>query len=225
MSSYVKTAVLAGSTGLVGSHLLRRLLADPGYGRIYALTRKALPVQHPKLTAVAASLETLPEALSDLRADDWFCAIGTTIKLAGSQEAFRRVDYDYPLAMGRQAAASGAKQFLLVSSIGASAESSVFYSRVKGETERDLAGLGLPRLHVFRPSVLLGDRTERRRGESAAIAVMKVFNPLVGGPLAKYRAVHADDVAAAMIRAAHEGGGNGVHVYDGKKLKGNGKNG
>ena len=220
MSSMVKTAFLAGATGLVGAHLLRRLLADPRYGRVIALTRKALPVQHPKLTATAVTLETLPGALADVRGDDWYCALGTTIKRAGSQEAFRRVDYDYPMALGRQAAATGAKQYLLVSAIGASAKSSIFYSRVKGELERDLAALGLPKLHVFRPALLLGDREEHRRGESVATVLMKAANPLIGGPLAKYKAVRADDVAASMIREAHGSSGLGVHVDDGKKLQG-----
>ncbi|WP_239618926.1 oxidoreductase [Cohnella mopanensis] len=220
MGAPSKTAIVAGSTGLIGSCLLHRLLEDSRYERVIALTRKALPVSHPKLNVVAVTLDSLPTVAPSLEADDWFCALGTTIKKAGSQEAFRRVDYDYPLALGEQSAASGAKQFLLVSAIGASATSSVFYSRVKGEVERDLALVGVPKLHLFRPSLLLGDRKERRWVEKLWGMLMKGLNPLLGGSLRKYRSIQADDVAAAMIRAANRPSELGVHIYEGQQLRG-----
>lgn len=218
MASPSKTAIVAGSTGLIGSHILSQLLADARYGKVIALSRKALPISHPKLQIVAVTLDSLPDVAPTLKADDWFCALGTTIKQAGSQEAFRKVDYDYPLALGKQAAASGAEQFLLVSSIGASSASSIFYSRVKGEIERDLCQLGLPKLHVFRPSLLLGERTEHRRGEKLWGVLMKGLNPLLLGRFRKYRAIQAADVAAAMIRAANRHGKPGVHLYEGKQM-------
>ncbi|MFC5470460.1 NAD(P)H-binding protein [Cohnella suwonensis] len=206
MVSSSKTALVAGATGLIGKQLVRQLLDDPNYGRVIALSRKAIPADHPKLEVVAVSLETLAEVAPTLRADDWFCALGTTIKQAGSQEAFRRVDYEYPMALGRRAAASGASRFLLVSAAGASANSSIFYSRVKGELERDLGGLALPSLQIFRPSLLLGDREQIRRGEKLWSAVMKAVGPLLLGPLKRYRAIHGRTVAAAMIRAANGAG-------------------
>ncbi len=218
MVSSAKTAIIAGSTGLIGSCLLRRLLADPKYGSVIALSRKAIPVSHPKLRVIAATLESLPDVAPSLEADDWFCALGTTIKQAGSQEQFRRVDYDYPLKLGKQAAVSGGQQFLLVSSIGASSASSIFYSRVKGELERDLAALNLPRLHVFRPSLLLGKRTEHRKGERFWGLLMKGLNPLLIGSLRKYKAIQADDVAAAMICAANQDSDGCLHIYDGKRM-------
>jgi uncharacterized protein YbjT (DUF2867 family) len=188
---------------------------------VIALTRKALLVSHPKLHPIAVTLDSLPTVAPSLRADDWFCALGTTIKKAGgSQDAFRRVDYDYPLALGEQAAASGAKQFLLVTAIGASAASSVFYSRVKGEIERDLSALDLTKLHLFRPSLLLGDRAEYGRGEKFWGVLMKGMNPLLLGSLRKYRSIQADDVAAAMIRAANRPSELGVHIYEGQQLRG-----
>ncbi|QMV42309.1 Rossmann-fold NAD(P)-binding domain-containing protein [Cohnella cholangitidis] len=220
MAAPSKTAIVAGSTGLIGSCLLRRLLEDSRYERVIALTRKALPVSHPKLDAVAISLDSLPTVAPSLQADDWFCALGTTIRKAGSQEAFRRVDYDYPLALGKQAAASRAKQCLLVSAIGASAASSIFYSRVKGEVERDLSALGIPKLHLFRPSLLLGDRAEYGRGEKFMGVLMKGLNPFLLGSLRKYRSIQADQVAAAMIRAANLSSDPGVHIYEGKQLRG-----
>lgn len=218
MNSQAKTALLAGSTGLIGSYLLKRLIADSRYDRVIALSRKALPISHPKLKVVVVSLDTLPDVAPTLEADDWFCALGTTIKQAGTQEAFRRVDYEYPLTLGRQAAASGAGQFLLVSAIGATPSSSVFYSRVKGETEQELRSLKLPKLHLFRPSLLLGDRTEHRRGERFWGILMKGLNPLLLGSLHKYRAVQGDVVAAGMINAANAPSELGVHVYEGKEI-------
>jgi len=220
MSSSSTTAAIAGASGLVGSCLLRRLLDDPGYGRVVSFVRKPLPISHPKLEQVEVTVDNLPGALADTAADDWYCALGTTIRTAGTREAFRRVDYDYPMALGRQAAASGGKRFLLVSAVGASASSSIFYSRVKGELERDLEKLGIPELHVFRPSLLLGERQEYRRGERFFGYAMKPLNPLLAGPLAKYKAVQADSVAAAMVRAARSDAAAGMHLYEGKRLFG-----
>jgi uncharacterized protein YbjT (DUF2867 family) len=218
MSGKLKTALLAGSTGLVGSRLLERLLQDPRYGHIIALSRSSLPIHHPKLEIMLVTLETIAEIAPDLKADDWFCALGTTIKQAGSQEAFRRVDYDYPLVLGQQAVASGAKQYLLVSSIGASLTSSIFYSRVKCEIERDLGALGILKIHLFRPSMLLGERKEERAGESVIAAIMKLMNFLLHGPLRKYRAIQADTVAAAMIAAANKTVADGVRIYEGDQI-------
>ncbi|BBI30787.1 NAD(P)H-binding protein [Cohnella abietis] len=214
-----KTAIVAGATGLIGSSLLNRLLADSRYETVIALSRKALPISHPKLKVVEVTLESLPSVAPTLEADDWFCALGTTIKQAGSQEAFRQVDYEYPLVLGQQAAASGAKQFLLVSSIGSSASSSIFYSRVKGEIERDLIALALPKLHVFRPSLLVGERAVSRRGEWLWVATMKVFDPLLWGSLRKYRSIKGEDLATAMIHAANLPSSAGVHMYHGKQLE------
>jgi Predicted nucleoside-diphosphate-sugar epimerases len=199
-----KTAVAIGSTGLVGTRLLRRLLEDPRYRQVVAIARREPELKHPKLKTMIADFERLEEL--DLRAeapDDWFCALGTTIKKAGSQEAFRRVDYDYPLAFGRLAQKYGAKRYLMVSALGSSAESRIFYSRVKGEIERDLADLGLPELSIFQPSLLLGERREFRLGERIAAVLMPALKPVFTGPLRKIRAVKGDEVAAAMIAVAN----------------------
>jgi uncharacterized protein YbjT (DUF2867 family) len=218
MASLAKTALVAGSTGLIGQCLLRRLIHDQRYSRIVALTRRPLLISHPKLQVVTADLHVLSQAIRELQADDWYCAIGTTIKQAKSQEAFRSVDYEYPLALAKQAVSSGAAQFLLVSAMGASAESSIFYSRVKGEIERDLMALQLPKLHLFRPSLLLGERAELRRGELIGAIVMRGIHPLLFGPLRKYRAIEGDAVAAAMIKAANTDHDPGIYVYPSDKI-------
>jgi uncharacterized protein YbjT (DUF2867 family) len=211
MGIAAKRAIVAGATGLVGSQLLRLLLEDSRYDQVIALTRKPLAMNHPKLREERVTLDTLATALPNMKADDWFCALGTTRKQAGSQEAFRMVDYEYPLALGRQAAETGAAQFLLISAPGASPSSSIFYSRVKGEVERDLADLGLPKLHIFRPSLLLGQRSEHRRGERFWGVAMKALNPLLIGSWRKYRAVQGEAVAAAMIRTANDNSPPGIH--------------
>lgn len=219
MGSLPKTALLAGATGLIGSQLLLRLLEDTSYGKVIALSRKPMSIHHPKLEVRIVTLATLSEIAATLKADDWFCTLGTTIKQAGSQEAFRRVDYEYPMALGQQAVASGAQQYLIVTAIGASAASSIFYSMVKGEVERDLGLLPIPVIQLFRPSQLLGERKELRPGERWAGVLMKVINPLLRGPLRKYRAIRAEVVAAAMIKAANtQQHTSGIHVYEGDQI-------
>ena len=196
-----KHAVLAGASGLVGDRCLARMLVHPAYGRITVLSRRSLALSHEKLRVELVDFDHLP-ALQG-RCDDVFCCLGTTIKKAGSQEAFSRVDHDYPLALATLGKAAGASQFLMVSALGADARSSVFYSRVKGETERDIAGIGLPKVVFMRPSILLGDRQEHRAGEKAGLLVGRLIAPLLVGPLRKYRPIAADDVAAAMLYAAN----------------------
>jgi len=196
-----KHALLAGASGLVGERCLARLLDHPAYDRVMVLSRRPLARSHAKLRVELVDFEGL-ESLSE-RCDDIFCCLGTTIKKAGSQDAFRQVDNGYALALARLGKAAGARQFLLVSALGADAQSSVFYSRVKGETERDIAATGLSKVTFMRPSILLGERHEQRPGERAGIFVGKLIAPLLLGPLRKYRPIHADDVAAAMLYAAN----------------------
>ncbi len=198
-------AVVAGATGMVGRELVRQLLEDPAYSRVTALVRRELGLAHPKLEERIVSFDRLEE--EEANAERWqgaevFCALGTTIRQAGSQAAFRQVDYAYPMALGRIARRYGAAGYVIVTAMGASERSMFFYSRVKGETERDLAALGLPRLVVLRPSLLLGDRPEKRFGERAAIVLFRLLGGLLIGPLAKYRAIEGRDVARAMIKAA-----------------------
>jgi len=198
-----KSALIAGATGLVGGYVLRRLLAHPSYARVEILVRRELPVRDPKLTQRIVEFARLGDGAPGVAPDDVFCCLGTTIRKAGSEEAFRRVDYDYPLALARLAKAVGAGKFLMVSALGADPKSAVFYNRVKGEVEQEIAAVGLPAAYFFRPSLLLGPRAESRRGEKIAIAVGKLIAPLLICGLRKYRPIHADSVAAAMIYVAN----------------------
>jgi uncharacterized protein YbjT (DUF2867 family) len=204
-----RTALLAGGTGLTGGHLLSLLLADSRYTRVHALVRKSGLPPHPRLQEHVFDYDH-PGKLSAI--DDVFCCLGTTIRKAGSQVAFRKVDFDYVVSLARLARESGAKRFLVISSVGANAHSAVFYSRVKGEMELALRDIGYEELHIFQPSLLLGNRAESRRAERAGIAASGVIAPLMFGPLRKYRPVEAQTVAVAMLNAAW-GHRRGTHVY------------
>jgi uncharacterized protein YbjT (DUF2867 family) len=199
-----RTALIAGATGLVGTHVLRQLLADPTWSHVVALGRRGTPDQHPKLEQRIVDLGGL-EALGDLpRADDVFCCLGTTIKQAGSQEAFRRVDHDFVLNVARAGVRGGATQFLLVSAIGADPSSRVFYSRVKGETEAAVRQLPYRGIQIFRPSLLLGERAEFRFGERVAMVVSPILSVALVGPMRRYRPIAAEMVARGMIQIAKD---------------------
>ena len=209
-----RTVLLAGATGLVGGLALRQLLDRPEVSHVVALGRRPPAPTHPRLEAKTVDFARL-DAVAPLRAGAAVCALGTTIKAAGSQAAFRAVDHDAVLAFARWARAGGAHTFALVSSVGAASGTGNFYLSVKGETEDAVAALGYPRMVVLRPSLLLGDRAERRLGEAVAQVLTPALNPLLRGPLRRYRAVDADRVAAALVTAALDRSpGREVWEYD-----------
>lgn len=208
-----RSALLVGATGLIGTHCLDLLLDDEFYHAIATVGRRPQGRTHAKLTHHVIDFEALEDYRDVLVAQDVFCCLGTTMKKAGSEAAFRRVDYDYPLAIGQRAKANGAEQYLLVSSLGASPDARVFYSRVKGEVEEAIAALGFDGTYIFRPSLLLGDRDEKRLGEQVSEVVLKVVSPLLIGPLRKYRGIEARQVAGAMINVAKQQPG-GLHRYE-----------
>lgn len=196
----MRTAAVAGATGLVGGCVLRRLLEDPQVSRVVAPTRRPLPphpkLENPILTAVWPALAGLDEA---------YGCLGTTRKDAGSAEAFRAVDLDLAVAFARAAKAGGARRFGLVSSTGSDAGSSFLYPRTKGEAERAVAGLGFETMVIARPSLLLGARAKPRPAERIGEAALALAAPLLIGPLRKYRAIAADAVAAALIASTRAG--------------------
>jgi uncharacterized protein YbjT (DUF2867 family) len=212
-----RTALLIGASGLVGGFCLRALLADSVYAKVISLARRPLPLSHEKLLQQVVDFENV-DALSLPSIDDVFCAVGTTIRKAGSQQAFRQVDFALPVAVATSALKSGARQFLLVSSVGADPRSGNFYLRTKGEVEQAVAALPFQAVHIFRPSFLMGPRAEFRLGEIVAIPVAKVLqNAMVGG-LRKYRPIQAEDVARAMVAAA-KAHRTGMQVYEYTEIK------
>ncbi|HMB92830.1 MAG TPA: hypothetical protein VKP65_18415 [Rhodothermales bacterium] len=213
-----RTALLLGATGLVGGHCLDLLLADDSYAPVTTLGRRLLTKTHAKLTHHVIDFDAFSEHADVLAADDVFCCLGTTIKQAGSQEAFRTVDFTYPFEAARIALAKGAQQYLLVSSLGANRASRIFYNRVKGETEDAIRALDYAGMYIFRPSLLTGDRDEKRRGEQIAEAVLKTFSFTLRGPLRTFRPTAARDVATAMIHVAKQQPGD-VKVYEPEAIK------
>jgi len=192
----MKTALILGSTGLIGKQLLELLLLDSYYTTVKAVTRRPLNIQHPKLSNIVINFETLTEHYSQFQADDVFCCLGTTIKQAGTKQAFQNVDFEYPLETAKISKSLGASQYLLVSALGANKDSSIFYNQVKGKLEDALQSLNYDTLHIFRPSLLLGNRTEQRTGEDTAKIFYKLFGFLIPK---KYKAIESDRVARAML--------------------------
>lgn len=212
-----KTALIAGASGLVGGELLKELLAGMEYQYVIALVRSPLEVKHAKLEEVIINFEELEELEGLPTIDDVFCCLGTTIKKAKTQEAMTRIDVDYPIALANLAKKFGAKQYFVISSMGADAKSNIFYSRIKGLMEIALKGIGFQTLGIFRPSLLLGDRKEFRLGEAAAVVIMPILSLLMMGPLKKYRAIQARDVARAMYKVA-QSGSSGVNIYSSDEI-------
>lgn len=207
-----KSALIAGATGLTGSKLVEVLLDHPEYDKVTVFVRRPLTLEHPKLEQIHVDYYRLADYAKHFQVEDVFCCLGTTIKKAGSQKAFRRVDYDYPVALAQLAKSAGAKNFLVVSAMGADSRSNIFYNRVKGQMEDSLKKMELPALHIFRPSLLLGDRKEFRLGEKAASLISPVFSPLLRGGMKKYKPIQAEQVAQAMFAAA-QSESDGVHIY------------
>jgi uncharacterized protein YbjT (DUF2867 family) len=192
-----RTALIAGATGLVGGECLRRLLAHPAWKRVIVATRRNLggEVASAKLVQVLTDFDVLDARRDELLADHVFCALGTTMRKAGSRTAFRTVDFEYPLRLAQLTRAGGARHFSIVSAVGADRRSAFYYSRVKGELEDELRRMGWPSLGIFRPSLIEGDRSESRPLERLSGRLLKYAPPA-------WRPVAAADIAAAMIAVA-----------------------
>ncbi|WP_227871813.1 oxidoreductase [Paenibacillus bovis] len=199
-----KVALVAGATGLVGQALTELLIQAPEYSEVIVLVRKPVErwQQHDRLRQVIVDYEHLEQQRDELRADDIYCCLGTTIRKAKTQENMYRIDVTYPLELARIAHEEGATQFLVVSAMGADSQSSVFYSRIKGELEQQLAQIGYESLSIVRPSLLLGKRREFRLGERTGAILARVLSPLFIGPMNKYKAISAEIVAEGMYRIA-----------------------
>jgi uncharacterized protein YbjT (DUF2867 family) len=192
-------AVVVGATGLVGSELLRLLLGDERFASVTVLVRRPTGTAHPKLAEHLVRFDA-PDAWSALvRGDVLFSALGTTIQAAGSQQAQRSVDHGHQLAIARAARANGVPAYVLVSSAGASPRSRIFYSRMKGEIERDVEALGFARTRILRPGLLDGERRERRPGERLALGLLRPLAPVLPAPL---RPIPVALVARAAVAAA-----------------------
>lgn len=208
-----RIAVLVGATGMVGSELCRQLENDERFERVIVLTRRPLTLAHPRLQVAEIDFSLLDAWTPDFSIDTVFCALGTTIAKAGSQEAFRAVDQELILTVARLAQRARCQHFIFVSSAGATPHTHNFYLRVKGETEEALRDVGLPHAVALRPSILDGDRKEERKGERFALTLARMLRPLLVGPLERVRATPAHLVATAM-RDLAQPGRKGFEVID-----------
>lgn len=212
-------AVVTGATGLIGKELVKLLANSGNFEQITLIGRRYLDYSHPKVGQHIADLGDEAAVRPYMQGDVLFCALGTTIKKAGSKEKFRLVDHHYVVTTAKVACEEGVKQFCVVSSIGAKAGSGNFYLRTKGEMERDVAALPFTSVHIFRPSLLLGYRDDIRPGELIAEMFFKVFGFIFNGKLKRYAAVHASTVAKAMIKAVLEGK-PGINIHESEMISG-----
>ncbi len=213
-----KTAILIGASGLVGKYCLNFLLASPAYNKVLVLGRKSVELEHDKLEEHLIDFEKLEDHKDLINGDDLFCCLGTTMKKAGSEEAFRRVDYTYTHQIAEIGAKNKVNQFLLVSALGADKDSLFFYNRVKGELEEEIKRMPYWAVYIFQPSLLLGERNENRWGEALAQRLGRGFDRLTGGLLTKIRPVEADVVAKSMVIAAQRLE-KGIKVYSSHDLQ------
>lgn len=214
LSTTPKIALVAGASGMVGGCLLQALSEAPEYSRIFALTRRPLGREYPRVANRIVVFARMAEQLKGMTAQEAFCCIGTTRAAAGSDEAFRDADLDAVLLFAQAARAAGANRFVVVSSVGANSNSKKLYLRTKGEMEEAVATVGFPSLDIMQPSLLLGSRKETRPLELIGSVLAPLINPLLTGSRESLRAIPAETVAKGMIGAARRGGrGTYRHTY------------
>ncbi|MEY4877237.1 MAG: hypothetical protein RL708_2387 [Bacteroidota bacterium] len=200
----MKTAVLIGASGLIGNFLLQDLLAESSYQKVIILVRRLLPIEHKKLQQIVTDFTDENILKATIKGDDLFICTGTTIKKAGSKANFRAIDFSLPLHIATIAAENKMKKLLLVSSAGATKNSLFFYPKIKGELENEVVQLSFENVYVFRPSLLLGNRTEKRLLEIIFQKIMTKLSFLMKGNFKKYAGIKAEQVAAKMVVFAQQ---------------------
>ncbi|OXB24635.1 epimerase [Flavobacterium tructae] len=200
----MKKAIVYGASGLVGSFILENLLNNATYEQVIIVVRRGLNIQHPKLKMLIGDFNSLSKVIKGIQVDEVFIALGTTQKKTPDKKLYYQIDHDYPILAAKVAKENGAKAVFLVSALGANAKSSIFYTKLKGETEQGIISLNLEHTYIFRPSMILGDRKESRPMEKVFIGIFKLINPLFVGGLNKYRGIEAEDIAKAMVKSAEQ---------------------
>ncbi len=213
-----KTALVLGATGLVGSKLMNELLQNDAYAHIKTIGRRKTEHKGEKVSHISVDFTRLESQDERIKGHDLFIAFGTTLSTAGSKEKFKEIDYDYPLKIIQSAYANAVQQVILVSAVGASEDALFFYSRVKGVLEKALQSFNFWGIHIFRPSLLLGERNENRFGENIAQVLGRGLNFITGGLVYKYKPVEAEYLARAMVNAAQKMDGGGVHIYPSSRI-------
>ena len=197
-----KTAIILGATGLTGSLLLKRLIMDESYSEIKLFSRKSAGSRSPKVKELLGDVIQLEKFKKDFTADEIFCCVGTTSAKTRNREVYRAIDFGIPSRAARLARENKIPTFIVISSMGANKGSKIFYSRTKGEMELAVLDQKIPHTYILRPSLILGERNEKRTGEIIGARLLKLTSDLLVGKLKKYRAIEADHIAAAMIALA-----------------------
>jgi uncharacterized protein YbjT (DUF2867 family) len=214
----MRKAIIFGSSGFVGSHLLRELLGSSDYEQVTAVVRKDLNIRHPKLKTLIGDYNSLAGLKAEITADEVFIALGTTRKNSPKQAEYYQVDHDYPVLAARIAKERGAKSVFLVTAVDANPHSKFFYTRTKGETERDIITLNIEHTHIFRPSLILGARKENRSWlETLLIGVWSVLNPVLAWRASQYTGITGEDIAKAMTRSVSNQTGK-LRIYHWKEM-------
>ncbi|MBC7914413.1 MAG: NAD-dependent epimerase/dehydratase family protein [Pyrinomonadaceae bacterium] len=214
----MKKVIIAGASGLIGSELLSLLLGNKNITEVVTLVRKPLNLTHNKLVQIPVNFDSLDSYKSDIQGDVFYCCLGTTKYKTPDLRDYRKVDFDYPLALAQMAAQNDISQFHFVSAMGANVNSTVFYTKLKGDIEYALKQLTIQSLHIYQPALLTGKRLEERKNEKMAVAIMKIVDPLLIGPLAKYKSIPAATVAMAMQNQTFKNM-MGVHTYTSDIIK------
>ena len=212
----MRTAIVAGASGLVGKELVQKLINSDQYRLIYILSRKKSGLVNDKIRELVIDFDKIDQLKFAEPVDDAFCTLGTTMKQAGSKDNFKKVDFEYVIALANLAKHSGASKFLVVSAMGANSKSAVFYNKVKGLTEEALMSIGFNQLVIFRPSLLLGDRHDKRFAEKLSGFLMKVFNFLIPD---NYKAIEAEKVADYMVKMALKSTDKVLIIKSGEMLR------
>ncbi|TSD64742.1 NAD-dependent epimerase/dehydratase family protein [Inquilinus sp. KBS0705] len=208
-------AVIAGASGLIGSNLLNILLNAPEYDEVLVLVRKEIAIQHKKLLQLVIDFDKLDNHAAAITGHAVFSCMGTTKGQTPDEVQYIKIDHDYPLQLAKIAKQNGVKHFHLVSSIGADAKSSLFYTRLKGELENDLQAVGLDVLHIYQPSMLTGHRNKPRLADKVMGGLFKIINPLLIGGMKKYRSIKGSEVAGAMYKKSlDDTPGTYIHISD-----------
>ncbi|MCJ7830534.1 MAG: hypothetical protein MUP74_04015 [Desulfobacterales bacterium] len=211
--SQPRIAVLLGSTGATGQKLLPLLLDDPGYSKVITLNRRETGISHGKLENRVVDFADLASGFKGLRVDDCYCTFGTTLKIAGSEAAMTRIDHDFVLDFAKAGRAAGATRFAYLSAANANAGSSVFYARLKGQTEDALKALGFADLIIFRPSMIIAERANRRWAESMLFPLLPLLDKLMLGAYAKYRSIPVETLAKAIAAFGRQQGSGSKTLY------------
>jgi uncharacterized protein YbjT (DUF2867 family) len=211
-------AVIAGASGLIGSSLLEQLLNHPDYNQVTLLVRKKLDLQHQKLKQLVVDFDRMENYEEEINGHALFCCLGTTRSKTPDLKIYRKIDHDYPVQLAEIARKNSMQQYHFVSSLGADANSFGYYTKLKGETENDLKKLAIPALFIYQPSLLTGERHEKRPIERFATALMKVIDPLLIGKLKKYRSIEAVTVAKVMVNQSLITN-TGIFTYTSEQIK------